>query len=174
GGPVDGPAVRGRAALVRVPPLYAWVLRSLFPREVPRWFCLGVSGIDAIGLVVVAGLPVVVFTRLRDPGSLVAVVTVLVLFVCVLWALRNRRRDAGIAALGAVLLAAGVVHDVLRYSHFIESTIDLASMGMLAFLFTQGVALGNRLFATWEENIALNTKLTGLNRDLDAKVAIRT
>src|SRR5699024_8177940 len=46
--------------------------------------------------------------------------------------------------------------------------------GVLAFVFAYGLVLGHRLFVVWDENIALNERLTGLNRDLEAKVVTRT
>src|SRR5699024_6061432 len=100
--------------------------------------------------------------------------TVLFLLACALRAAKNHRPGALITTLGSVLLTVAIAHDTLRFFHIVQSNFAWAAIGILAFVFAYGLVLGHRLFVAWDENIALNEQLIGLNRDLEAKVVTRT
>ncbi|KAB7623808.1 ATP-binding protein [Alkalilimnicola sp. S0819] len=159
--------------LFLMPAFYAWLLRALFPDEVALGVCRLLSLGALAGSLAVVLLPVAEFTALRDPGAAMLVLALLYLFLRLALAVRARRRGAGTIAVGAVLLLLAVGNDALRYAHVFNS-IDLASLGVLAFLFTHGLALGHRALDSLMENAALSERLAALNRDLESQVERRT
>jgi len=154
-------------------PVYYHVLRELYPGYMHRWVgrAMDAAGL-AGGLFVILAEPMV-FTRFRDPASVLLGVSVLYFIWRIAVAARHRQFGAGLLLGGVVVLMASVVHDALMYAHVYQS-VDLVFFGVLVFMFVHALVLGRRVLKAFDDVQDLSRELARLNEGLERQVEERT
>lgn len=118
-------------------------------------------------------LPARVYTEWMSIYTLVLLLLVLYIMYGLIIAVRKRRKGAVMnLAAGAVFLAT-VLNDILYY-HFLLETVDLVTLGLFLFIFTQMFMLSEKFAAAYREIERLTVKLEGVNGHLEATIAERT
>lgn len=147
-------------------PLFALFQYSLFTREFSRGLLKAILAIAAL----FSGIVLVTSARFYDAWTLVpyALFTfgLLVYAVYVLLrALWNRHPDAPLFGLGFLVLAAGVVNDILRILDVIH-TPYVVPFAFFAFIFAQSAMLARGFAAAYHKVEDLSTELEARNADL--------
>lgn len=153
------------------PPICAWLLRALFPRALRRAPCRILTLVGGLAALAVTFVPVAMFTRLRDLAIGFVVAAAICLLVWMRRAVRARRDGAREMAVGTVLLGVAAAGDAVHHWPVLDS-VDFIAVGMLAFLFALGLALGRRILAAPEKNAALFDRLTRLSRGFAERSAM--
>ncbi|MBI3395389.1 MAG: response regulator [Spirochaetia bacterium] len=141
-------------------------VRSLYPREAPRWVAVGLTFFAVPFSIAVALAPVRVFTMGRNAmQTYILVGLVLILFSTVRAALRGRKNAAALLA-GLAFLLCTTANDILVLRHY-YSGLRLAPLGFFGLIFSQSAVLA-RMFA------AAQRTAEHLSENLQQEVDIKT
>jgi diguanylate cyclase (GGDEF)-like protein len=168
---------------------FAWAfVREIFPREQPRRVVAAFAGASLVGIVLVAVLPVPLFTRALPVMQAMFVVAAVVAPTLLVRSLLRRREGAGLFLVGVVAIALASLHDILISVYHSLPTIDvfggriyLQPVGLIVFVLCQATVLAFRSSHTLTQ-LELRTKELAVARDtldrhareLEARVADRT
>src|SRR5690606_17645998 len=101
----------------------------------------------------------------------------LILVSYIVWGLAratiHKYRGAGMNLIASLVFVATVWNDILHYS-FIVTSIDLVTLGLFVFTFTQMFMLAQKFSSAFHEAERLKEQLEGMNEQLEAIVAERT
>lgn len=105
----------------------------------------------------------------------IAFLLLLVLYIVygLVQAVLRRSVGARMNLLAGIVFLAAVLNDILYYNFLLE-TIDLVTLGLFAFLFTQMFMLANKFASSYREVERLSGELAAVNSNLEAVVEERT
>ena len=118
-------------------------------------------------------LPARIYTEWMNVYIAVLLLLVLYIVYGLVRAVRLRHIGARMNLLAAVVFLAAVLNDILYYN-FVLETIDLVTLGLFVFLFTQMFMLANKFAASYREVERLSGELAAVNSNLEALVEERT
>jgi class 3 adenylate cyclase/PAS domain-containing protein len=125
-------------------PLLWWIMRAMFPREVPRWL-LTASVVVAAPLVL---LPLLTsplfFTKTVLLSRALMLLSIPLSIAAVSLAAWRGRDGAGLILVGQLALSAAVVHDILFHSGSIQHDIEVGTLGFVCLLTAQALVLAFR------------------------------
>ncbi|HSG91181.1 MAG TPA: diguanylate cyclase [Pseudomonadales bacterium] len=168
---------------------FAWAfVRELFPQEQPTWLVGTYIGASALGIFLIAVLPVAVFSLGLPIIQLVLVSAGMIAMVLVTRSMLRNRDGAALFLAGLLAIVAATIHDILISLYRDLPTIDvfggrlyLQPFGLLVFMLSQAVMLAMRsanavveLEETSEELRLARDAIDAHARDLERKVVERT
>lgn len=117
--------------------------------------------------------PAVVFTRAMVLLQALIIITFIYVLYVYLKAARQKREGSYLNAAATFVLFLAVLNDVLFYNDLIR-TVELTSVGLFFFLFTQAVILSKRYSHSFAQAEQLSKDLGALNASLEEQVQDRT
>ena len=151
---------------------YAYIYR-LFPGEASKAFMRAalISG-GALALLALS-TPSIVYTKLLGGYQLyIFVVCVYSLYVMAL-ACWRKRESAAFAMTGILAFAVTVVHDMLMYNEWLQST-ELVPFGLYFFILMQALIISGRFSGALRRVGQVTGELRELNAHLEERIAQRT
>lgn len=155
------------------PAVYGMLLYRLFPLDLDRRWVRLLQGVSLTCAVLILITPAAFFTNMRNPCAAWIVFWSLYFLIITCIAVRRRRQGAQAILGGMLLLTLTVFNDLLLHTEGIL-TLNLIPLGVLAFLLSHGLVLGQRVLAALGHNIQLSERLQGLNASLELRVEQRT
>lgn len=148
-------------------------LRVLFSDEFRDWsLWLLVPGHFLYGLIVLLTKPLF-YSTILVWYHLWLVITILVILVLMIKAIRNKREGAWLVIGGFAALVFSVVNDILFVNHVIY-TGHILSYGVFIFIFSQSFILSIRFSQTFRKIEDISAKLQSYNQNLSELVNSRT
>lgn len=138
-------------------------------RSVSYGLSLAMIGISLPILV----LPARIYTEWMNVYVSVLLILVLYIVYGLVRAVLRRYVGARLNLLAGFLFLAAVLNDILYYNFLLE-TIDLVSLGLFLFLFTQVFMLANKFASSYREVERLSGELAAVNSNLEILVEERT
>lgn len=168
-------------------PVFAFFMRELFPKELPRLAIKAFCAIAAVYTGVTLLTEASIFTEWMPSYQAILIASSVYLLAMVVLAAMRRRSGAQLAAAGGLIYMMTVFNDVLYFDGFIH-TGSYSSAGLFAFVALYSILLSIKFVRalTAEEKLSrrlasnadhvreLNERLKHLNRSLEAAVAERT
>ncbi|MCR9145024.1 MAG: adenylate/guanylate cyclase domain-containing protein [bacterium] len=147
-------------------PLFALFQYSVFPAEFHRRVLIGILAVAGF----FSGITLLTSARFYDAWTLVpyAIFTFALLIYAIyvlLRALWNGHADAGLFGLGFLVLAAGVINDILRILDYIQ-TPYVVPFAFFAFIFAQSAMLARGFAAAFHDVEDLSQTLEERNAEL--------
>jgi signal transduction histidine kinase len=118
-------------------------------------------------------LPAKIYTEWLNVYIAVLLILVLYIVYGLVRAALRRHNGARMNLLAAIVFLATVLNDILYYNFLLE-TIDLVTLGLFVFLFTQMFMLANKFASSFREAERLTAELARVNSNLEAMVEERT
>ena len=140
-------------------PLLWWIMREMFPKEVPRSWLVAAIGITVPLLGICLFTPPTVYTSTVLISRLLILVSIPLAIVALVRAGLAGREGAWFILGGQILLSAAVVHDIAFHSGMLTNDIELGTLGFALLLASQAVALALRFGSSFE-------RVETLSRDL--------
>ena len=144
-----------------------------YPREVrvrPRNLLLT---LEALFLIFVAITHADLYTQaiwIQEALILLDLIFILYTFAA---ATVRRREGASIQLIGLLFILLAVLNDIVMYGRWIRS-LDLAPLGLFAYLFAQSILLSNRFAKSFAKVESLSGELQQANLTLEHKIRERT
>ncbi len=154
-------------------PVYGFLLMRLFPGEISARVLRVMAVVGALGAGLTLFMPASFFTLLRDPCALWLLLSELYFLGALLLAAKRGRAGALAVLLGMLAMDATIVNDLMMYSLSVP-TLNLIPLGVLVFLLSHGLVVGNRVLAALQRSNELRADLQRLNASLEARVEERT
>lgn len=145
----------------------------LYPHDLHFWtsYMLALCMIS-VSLPVVF-LPAKIFTEWMLFYQLIVIVQVLFILVGLIRAVFHRRRGSVLNLIAGMFFLTTVFNDILYYN-FVLDSIDLVTLGLFLFVFTQMFMLSNKFVSDFHEVKLLKHRLEESNEQLEDLVSERT
>ena len=144
-----------------------------FPQDMHRWIRNGIAVLLGAYSLFVIITPVVIFTETMILLHILVVAAVLYVLVIYIKAALNKRTGSYLNAAATLILIPLVINDVLFYNDLIH-TMELTSVGLFFFLFTQAIILSKSYSTSFARAEQLSDDLSRLNASLELQVKKRT
>jgi len=149
------------------------LFQSLYPDEYFPWQTRVVHIVTLLFSALVILTPIAVFTNSIFIYYVFAfLVSMYIAVVCGI-AFKRGRQGALIFLFGVLVMVGATLNDIL-YSSFIINTGNLADVGMIVFVFCQGLVISLRLTAAFTREELLSHQLAEMNAGLEMQVETRT
>ncbi|MCA1032187.1 diguanylate cyclase [Bacillus timonensis] len=156
-----------------VVPLFTWFMHYLYKTEVTKKYCLGLSFISALFILVVIFTPAIFYTELLVGYQTVTLITLIYLVISLTKAVFRKREGAIIVSGCATIYALTVINDILYVNRAIE-TLHLSSFGLFIFIFSQSYIIARSLSSAFGKVEEYSNELSELNRTLEERIHERT
>ncbi|MBO0991812.1 sensor histidine kinase [Bacillus sp. SD088] len=117
--------------------------------------------------------PGIWFTKMMLPLQIIIMLNLIYLAFVYIKAAWRRREGSFLNTFAISMLSLTTIHDILLFNNLIQ-TIELASVGLLCFLFTQSIILSKRYSTSVMRTEKLTQDLVMLNSSLEQQVYKRT
>ncbi|GIN70016.1 histidine kinase [Bacillus sp. J14TS2] len=117
--------------------------------------------------------PGIWFTKMMLPLQIMIMLNLIYLAFVYIKAAWRRREGSFLNTFAISMLSLTTIHDILLFNNLIQ-TIELASVGLLCFLFTQSIILSKRYSTSVMRTEKLTQDLVMLNASLEQQVYKRT
>lgn len=117
--------------------------------------------------------PSIIFTKWMSLLLLLTTCIFIYLMYVFIIAFKRKREGSFLNLLAMVFLFLAAINDVSYFSSLV-GTMELTSVGMLFFLFTQSVIISKRSAVAFSKSEQLSEELLALNTSLEQKVESRT
>lgn len=154
-------------------PLFVSFARQLYPNEVHKNMTRTVWAIASLFVIVILLTPARVFTHTLTVYQIITVAVILLVIVCGMNALKNKRDMIRLNLGVGVIYVLTVINDFLFYNQLI-TTRELSPFGLFIFLFGQSFQLSTQFSRAFSKVEEMSQELQELNENLEKKVEERT
>lgn len=148
-------------------------MRDIFPKDYNKLiFKIKILVVGLFTLFVLF-TPSKIFSHGLSFFQIFTLLSVLYGIVVIIKALLKKRESAKLFLTGFIVLAAGVINDIL-YANSIVNTGFSISFAMFFFIFLQALILSIRFSKSFKRVESLSTELNDINKNLERKVNERT
>lgn len=166
-------------------PLFIMFIHLIFPQDVPLKAVRIVQYITLPFALLVALTPARIFTIVNPAFQIFVFMAIPYFIYTLIKAVRNRRQGSLIILIGAIILIAATVNDIVFLSvilndypvpllrKFITSG-NLSSRGLLVFTFAQSLVLAMKFSTAFTRVEHMSQEMRELNMNLEEKVQERT
>ena len=141
-------------------PLLWWIMREMFPEEVPRWVCVIAWALALPLMLLVLVTPATVFTYTAVASRALIGLSIPVAIFALLRAAQRGREGAGLILVGQLMLSAAVGHDILLHTGMVPTDIELGTLGFVGLLGCQALVLTQRFSRSFDRVEALSRELS--------------
>jgi PAS domain S-box-containing protein len=148
-----------------VAPIYALLIQSLYPNDMPRWVTRIVTGLAAgfIGYMFLIDTLALSYTTTAYQGILLIETAYFIFFIGRIVA--RKREGARYIAIGSAIVFTGGILEILSLQNIIHIKVD-GTMTFLAFIFIQAILLSSRLSKSFHRVEVLSGELEEANTSL--------
>lgn len=144
-------------------PLFMLFLRSLYPRDVPKWL-VRITWIIGSGFSLLLLWPnTLQLSRLVTPYQAIILVTLVFLAYFIVQIIIKRREDAWLVALAFAIGMTAIIMDILYYRGYVSFVGELGPFGFLGFIFVQAILLSHRFSKAFQDVEDLSMALEAQN-----------
>ncbi len=147
------------------PLLFALFVRSLYPKDVHRWFVRVVFGFGIAFTIFMVFTSTMVLSYTASYYQIIFLLEIVYLCFFLVRILARRREGALYIALASFVLFTAVVIEILAMRDLLPVG-QVTSYGFLGFIFAQSVLLSSRLSKSYKEVENLSVELAGVNDSL--------
>lgn len=117
--------------------------------------------------------PAIIFTKVMNLLLILTICIFIYLMYVFILAFKRKREGSFLNMTAMVFLFVAAINDVSYFSDLV-GTMELTSVGMLFFLFTQSIIISKRSAMAFAKSEQLSGELLALNASLEQKVESRT
>lgn len=144
-----------------------------FSEDMNKWMRNLTIFVTSLVSIFIILTPSIIFTKWMNILLLLTTCIFIYLMYVFIIAFIRKREGSLLNMLAMVFLFVAAINDVSYFSNLAE-TMELTSVGMLFFLFTQSIIISKRSAVAFSKSEQLSEELLALNTSLEQKVESRT
>jgi len=155
------------------PPIFFWVLCSLYPKHLKTIYGLIFTGISSLFTLFVLFTPVGIASYTINPYQILLIFFIIYMLISLMKALKDNEEGSFIITVSAAFVGFTAINDILIVNKLIES-IPLSAFGFVIFILSQSYIIAlhsGKAFTNMEQ---ATSELAELNQTLEEKVSART